>query len=189
VRQHCAGGDPLSLAQDSDVLKIKSALGLQDVKIVFKGCMPGRFSTAQRGPTAAMRSYVITYPVPEHGPAIGYLAPIAHELSHVLQIEIAGTLESLQQSQTSKRIELGADFLSGILYKQALGEGKVNDFQHNLELIGLYYERNAEAHGTPEQRITAFRRGIYFQFDEVNRQIHQAVEEFQRNVYGEIVLF
>ncbi|MEO5692615.1 MAG: hypothetical protein ABIQ72_05790 [Usitatibacter sp.] len=176
----CAPGDPSNLASDSKVRAAIKALQLDNVPLRFNGCKSARYSAA---PDTTPRHYVITYPTSAGGSHIG---PITHELAHVMQMEVAGSLEALRQNP-SRKIELGADYLTGIVFVQALRDIGYNEFQHNLSLIGLYVELDPNAHGTPSQRTAAFRFGANMKFDEVNRSIHRAHEEFMADVYGQVI--
>jgi hypothetical protein len=185
----CRGEDPLRFAKDADLAGVIRAFGIRPESIEFTGCDGGVFSTAVaqfNGSSNAANRYLITYP---SGAKNGFLAPITHELAHVVQIEIAGGLERLQDSLESKRIELGADFLTGIVFSHALKGAGLGEFQNNLSLMGLYRDSSIEAHGTPNQRTAAFRRGVFFNFADVNENFRRASQEFEENIYGEIVTF
>lgn len=176
----CTPGDPMNLANDKKVRAVIRAFGLDAVAIRFNGCKTARYSAA---PDEGPRRYVITYP------SVGgesHIAPITHELAHVLQMEIAGSLQALQRSP-SRKVELGADYLTGIVFIQHLSDIGYNEFQHNLSLIGQYVEMDATAHGTPAQRTAAFRFGANLKFEEVDRNIRRAYEEFLSDSYGHIV--
>ena len=183
--QKCSVDDPLSLAQERNIQEVISAFGLTTVHIKFKGCEFAEFAT---GPTAATQTFVITYPLIENRSEATYLAPITHELAHVFQIVNAGSYASLRQISI-KRIELGADFLTGVIFANFLKNVDINKFQHNLNLIGLYNDIPETAHGTPEERIGAFRRGVHLPFENFSRQFRNVNKEFQDNVFGEITSF
>lgn len=87
-----------------------------------------------------------------------YLAPIAHELAHVVQMRNAGSLAALEPQKNSRRIELGADFLAGLAFNASLKSLDSGDFETNLQLAGSY-KVETDDHGTPEHRSQAFRRG------------------------------
>jgi hypothetical protein len=183
----CKGDDPLRLAKDGDLAKVIRAFGIRPESILFTGCEGGVFSTAEdqfSGSSGATNRYVITYP---SGVKSDFLAPITHELAHVLQIEMVGSLERLKDRMESKRIELGADFLTGIAFSHFLEQARLGEFQHNLSLIGLYRDSSSEAHGSPMERTAAFRRGVFFTFASVSENFRRASQEFQANIYGEII--
>ena len=183
----CKGDDPLRLAKDANLAKVIRAFDIRPESIQFTGCEGGVFSTAEdqfSGSSGATNRYVITYP---SGVKSDFLAPITHELAHVLQIEMVGNLKRLRDSTESKRIELGADFLTGIAFSHFLEQTSLGDFQHNLSLIGLYLDSSSEAHGSPMERTAAFRRGVFFSFASVSENVRRASQEFQANIYGEII--
>ncbi|MFO1219648.1 MAG: hypothetical protein U1E89_14875 [Burkholderiaceae bacterium] len=128
----------------------------------------------------------MSYPLEAGG---RYLAPIVHELAHVMQMRIAGGLAALRASGLdSRQIELGADFLAGFVFSEALRHVDIDEFQNNLSLIGSYYERTDEAHGTPAQRVSAFRIGAvrappYHEFD-----VQTASRYFGANDYTRVTL-
>jgi len=183
----CIDEDPLGFAKNVDLARVIRAFSIRPELIRFRGCDGGLFSTAEEhvsGSSQATIRYVISYPSDAQN---DFLAPITHELAHVLQIEMAGGLEPLRDSLASKRIELGADFLTGIIFSFALKEARLGEFQHNLSLMGLYRDSASKAHGSPTQRTSAFRRGVFFNFARVSMSFPRASQEFQANIYGEIV--
>ncbi len=183
----CDDNDPLGVGTDKDVRAVMRTLGIEPSLVRFRGCQNSRFSAAPDGGSQAPnRRYVVTYPSNSVGM---YLAPITHELAHVLQMERTGGLQALRQKLVSKRVELEADFLSGAVFAQTLKHASLNQFQHNLSLIGQYVELSTEAHGTPEQRTSAFRRGVFFDFETAKRGMRVLSEYFQANIYGQIVRF
>jgi hypothetical protein len=182
----CIDADPFNIGHNANVQKVLHALGI-DARIVrFKGCKNQRFSAAPDwAAIAAERRYIVTYPTESDR---NYLAPITHELAHVLQMEMEGGLSELRQKYSSKRVELGADYLAGLIFSQVLRDTDINQFQHNLSLIGLYVELDADAHGTPSQRVGAFRLG-YINFDAVEPDMRKASRNFQANYYGHVIQF
>jgi hypothetical protein len=181
----CPSDDALKLAADPDVQTAIRALGLKPQLLRFKGCKQSPFSAAPESTGGTGRRYVISYPTGIEG---SYAAPITHELAHVLQMEVAGGLEALRRKHNSKQIELGADYLTGIVFGQALSHLELKQFQHNLSLIGLYVERSEAAHGTPDQRTAAFRFGVNVKFvEDLKSDFRFASEYFFDNVYGTIM--
>ena len=181
----CPETDPLNLANDPDIQKVMRVLGIEPSQIRFKGCSGLRFSAAPDVmANGVIERYLITYPIEA---AQSYLAPVTHELAHVLQMEMAGGLDPLREALGSRRIELGADYLAGVIFSNALQNIHVNQFQHNLSLMGRYIELDALAHGTPSQRTAAFRLGVYLNFNDYNRNIRMVSDHFQSDEYGNIV--
>lgn len=176
--------DPLKLASRPAVIEARRALGLQKTPISFIGCQVASFSTKQgTGPTT--RSYVIHYPILA-AQSDDYIAPLTHELSHVLQSELAGGLgKFIETHPSSKQRELAADFLTGVVFGRASFRSNQR-FQTNLELIGKFREFSANAHGTPAQRVAAFRMGVYLDFQAVGNDLGNANTEFLENRYANI---
>jgi len=184
----CDDTDPLNLANSADIHTVIKRMGLDPDKLHFKGCKNLRFSaapdeTAKNGE----QRYLVTYPSETSD---SYLAPITHELAHVLQMEIeVNSAEHLLKEYGSKRVELGADFLTGIVFSSSLENNDINEFQHNLMLIGLYREMEEDAHGSPAQRTAAFRFGYFLKNTEVKSNINMAFRYFLDNLYGQIDQF
>jgi hypothetical protein len=179
----CSDKDPQNLSSDPDIEKVMRALGIQPHRVRFRACT--RFATKDTGPNGPVEAprYVVSYP---SGRVKLYLAPVTHELAHVFQLEAAGGYRGGLERLTSKRIELGADYLTGIVFSQVLQDLELGEFQQNLALMGGYYETDEEAHGTPGERDRAFRRGLRLPFGSMKRDYRRANEDFQANVYGEI---
>ena len=150
------------------------------------GCQKAPFSTREEEDEA---SYRITYPVLSARALEDYLAPMTHELAHVYQLQLAGSYAKLTRSYSIRRIELGADYLTGVIYRNYLHNNTVVQFEHNLQLIGKYRESDSEAHGRPEQRVAAFRFGFHLPFDDFKRDLQLANREFQLSRYGTLEEF
>jgi len=179
----CTGSDPKGIARDPDVRRVIHFLGLDSVDIVFEGCAGAPYRTTPASGTATDK-FIIRYPSNVRN---GHVAPIAHELAHVYQIRQAAGLNGLTARLESRRIELGADFLVGLAFSQALSGVEAAEFQHNMSLLGLFYELDAGAHGTPAQRTAAFRTGVYFKFNEFDSNVRRVSDYFQANLYGPLL--
>ena len=181
----CERGDPLRVGQDRRVLLAMTMLGIPTDTVRFRGCSGLPFSAGPDSKQEGVpQSFVVNYPI-EVGK--DFLAPIVHELAHVTQMRLAGGLEPLRSKMTtSRRIELGADFLTGFVFSGVLHDADINEFQHNLSLIGLYQERLDQAHGTPAQRTMAFRRGVMRRspYDELH--VQSAILYFNDNDYAKV---
>jgi len=174
--------DPLQLASLMALQRARVALSLQETEIRLIGCKMGSFKTSQ-GSHPTKRSYLIYYPILD-GPVAAYVAPLTHELSHVFQMERAGGLgKFIADYPDSKRRELGADFLTGVVFKNASFQAN-QDFQTNLDLIGKFREMRKNAHGTPAQRASAFRIGVYLDYGAFGNSMDKANTEFQENRYA-----
>jgi hypothetical protein len=180
----CADADPLELGKNVDVRKAMTALRIPFDRVRFKGCTRQPFAVYLDA-TGIGNAYVVTYASEQRAT---FLAPVLHELAHVLQMEAAGGPTQLRdQVKLSKRIELGADYLTGVLFARNLPDAPLKLFEQNLLLTGLYYEQNDRAHGTPTERKNAFRFGTFAKPEEIDGDLRQVSANFQRNIYGEVV--
>lgn len=183
----CSKDDPDQVAENHWVRDAMAQLSLDPALVAFQGCENGQFRAESRF-ADGKQVYLIRYSTS----ADAILAPVIHELAHVAQMEATGGFEALraQAEGDSRRIELGADYIAGVVFAQIIaesGEIRANDFQNDLNLIGLYYEAAQNAHGTPEERTAAFRYGLKDGRDGIELSgIHQY---FQDEVYGQIQQF
>lgn len=181
----CGDTDPAHLANDSQVQRAMASLGISPSSVTFKGCEGAAFATIPDVlGTRTSAHYTITYPVAS---GTNYFAPIAHELAHILQIEAAGTLQKLRKAYVSKKIELGADFLAGLVLAEVLTRRGVNQFQANPEIYGLYRELDTNAHGTPAERTAAFRFGVYLDPSKIGSSMRLANEYFYADIYQDVL--
>jgi hypothetical protein len=190
----CEPGDPLGIADNQDIASAIRYLAIDPDDIRFNGCPRGEFAVGLDPLRADGRGYLIMYPVD-----VGdrFVAPVTHELAHVLQIQVAGSM-SILQAQNSKRIELGADFITGIVF-HALFESDIRtdmrglaaakrrrgEFANNIRLTGSYIEESGDAHGDPSDRSTAFRWGLNFRFREEVPDVRVASSYFADVLYEE----
>lgn len=184
MRSEGCSDDPLKLASRPALIKAREFLKIDNVKIQFIGCKDTVFRT-EPGTSARGRAYTIYYPI--LGTSIDdYTGPLTHELAHVFQAQAAGGIGKLKEVMpASSRRELGADFLTGVVFAQASKQSNLR-FQTNLDLSGLFNEPTVDAHGTPAQRGDAFRMGRYLKFQEVGNDVGSAHIEFQENRYATI---
>ncbi|MGK7870553.1 hypothetical protein [Falsiroseomonas sp. E2-1-a20] len=188
--QGCTG-DTLNLRSQPQVRFVIEEVSARTTEIELRGCQEAPFEVVSlRTPANRFR---INYPIARNVGDDSYIAPITHELCHVQQIRSAGGILQLRQTvqNSSARIELGADFLTGVLYKKYLekvGAGgqqrNLRQFQHSLDLLGSY-RSDEGSHGGPVHRIHAFRRGFFFQ--EFQRPLPELHDYFQREIYGNII--
>lgn len=190
---NCSGtNDPEKLGENKEVLRLIEFMGLPKEKIKFVGCEDGRFSTADLSPESSEHDYRISYPVLKNslegtGANSPYIAPITHELSHVLQIELSGSIEEMKSKRENINIELAADFVSGVVFSRTGKKQGINNYQQNLSLVGMYKEEAVSAHGTWAQRTIAFRRGVFLKPDPEPIGIRNADSVFQADIYGALL--
>lgn len=168
--------DPLGMARLPEIRQAIRILGLEGETIKFRGCRSARYSARARA-----ADYVVTYEIPTEGARDTALAPLFHELAHVYQYRRYGGYARLSETMAMKKIELSADFLTGLLFQRFLNRFEMAHFQQNMRLIGRYLDSPDNTHGTPGQRTNAFRSGVYFRS---GNGVADALSEFERNRYG-----
>jgi hypothetical protein len=177
--------DPRKLKSDPTIAKAIRAMGLEGQPIRFEGCDQASFATI---PASGARElgFVIRYPVLREVATSELVAPIVHELSHVVQVRQAGSLAKLREKLVdSKRIELGADFLAGVVFANYINAANLR-YQNSLELVGRYREASFAAHGTTSQRNAAYRLGAYHRVvePEFPLDLPKMHVDFQENGYA-----
>ena len=175
--------DPLRLEHLPEVENAVAGLAIPAARIALWGCRKTKFETA--APVSASSStgqYKIYYPLLER-PTHDYVAPIIHELGHVYQLQSVGSPHALLQKYSRLQIELGADYLTGVVARHYLSGIKPEIFQGNLEIVGLYRELAVEAHGTPNQRNEAFRRGFFLRQTDFQDSIVRAYQEYDDEAF------
>jgi hypothetical protein len=184
-RTVCPEEDSLRVAEDPQVQKMMSFLGLAGKQIRFLGCKTYRFSaTSEVNESGTHMRYVITYPTQA---ADNFIGAIAHELAHLLQMELAMGAENLKATREAKRIELGADFLSGVAFNNALKGLSEDEYRRSLESMNGLFELQQDARGTRSQRAAAFRAGIDLVFADFDRDLRLVNREFDSKLYSYVL--
>lgn len=177
----CAPGDPLALSDSAQIGAAMAYLGIPRSSVRFDGCETG-FYGAGEDPLRP-GGYLVTYPAGE----TRFLAPVTHELAHVMQMQLAGGPRQFDlEEEDSLHTELGADFIAGIVFTAEFAAVYRGEFENNLQLAGRYDEHPDDAHGTPSQRAAAFRRGLYFHFRQDVPDVHTAAGYFKEVVFDEV---
>ena len=174
--------DPARLRNEPEILAAVAAVGVTASEVEFWGCGTGSFWTTK------LAKFRITYPVAQGRSTDEYLAPLIHELCHVLQISNAGSVSALRASvqNSSERIELGADFLTGVLFRNFLPGLNRGLFQRSSDLLGSYKSDLPRKYGSPANRVAAFRMGYFY-----NRNGSSLVEvhdAFQADIFPQVQL-
>ena len=97
------------------------------------------------------------------GGDISVLGVCAHEFAHIHQFFSGDHAELASQHDTSKLVELHADYLSGYFVGQIKRERPsitLQKFGAFLYSIGSYDASHPDFHGTPEERIQAAEQGF-----------------------------
>lgn len=177
----CDPGDPFALSASPAVGAVMAYLGIPPGSVRFNGCK-GAIFAAGTDPLHA-GGYLVTYPLDAPDRILG---PITHELAHVMQMRIAGARKP-EGTDGRARIELGADFVAGIVFRAEAGRMQGNDFENDVQLAGRYREARDDAHGNPSQRGAAFRYGLNFHFTPDVPDIQTASRYFGDVLYDDIV--
>lgn len=174
------GADAKGIGADPSVLAVLRTFGIPTSAVLFQSCPGGRFSAMPDSSDG--KRYLVRYP--SHVKS-NYLAPIVHELAHVVQMRDAGGLAALNPKENSRRIELGADFLAGLAFNISLAHLSGGAFETNLELAGSY-RVTADDHGLPEHRSQAFRLGLTRKEPYPQLTILEAMHYWNANDYARI---
>jgi hypothetical protein len=182
AEQKCVD-DPLRMESSEHVKGAIRFLSLDDVIITFVGCPEAKFKTGGGFKVRATKKkkFLIQYPTIVSGKRLGadeYIAPIVHEIGHVYQIKLAGSLGELKSGPCSERIELGADFLAGFVFSNGLGLADKKAFQESLLLLGDYSD-DPTSHGQPADRTSSFRSGYFMAKKRKIRHLDDAYTIFQ----------
>jgi len=171
--------DPYQVAGQPMIISALGALGVNSNQIVFYGCSGGRFSTHMPG----AGSFVVSYPLSPTYAFANYVGPLTHELGHVAQLREAGSMPALKGSLDSPHRELGADFITGFMFRRYMNNLNQAAFERSLDLLGNYSPD--ASHSRPEARTAAFRMGFYYASDTAT--LVAAHRDFQRNRFGGII--
>jgi hypothetical protein len=170
----------LGIGLDKSVKTASSLLRIDHARITFIGCKNSPYLVWELDEAD---SYALRYPDTKDQAHIG---PIVHELAHLHQFKLHDGLSGLRRAHPdSRRIELAADFMAGVIF-QKMTSVDSSAYLHGLSVMGLYREENFHAHGSPEERTAAFRRGLHFKFSDDVTNLDQASLYFHEDVYDEI---
>lgn len=177
--------DPYNIGQDEFVRRAIQAVGLRHDQVLLRGCSRGSFATSPAGGTD--QRYNVSYPLRAGYQPGDYAGAIAHELGHVSQLAQRGSIAELRRAlqEDSSRVELGADFLAGVLFRRHMRNPDQGLFEHRLELIGNYRSGSLASHSSSEARTSAFRTGFYLASAEPN--LARLSDRFQRDQFAIIV--
>lgn len=177
--------DPYGIAREPEIVRTLESLGFQPGQVTFFGCVRGRFSTWK--PDTREMLFRVNYPLGSSYRFQNYVGPISHELGHAIQLREAGSVRLLREGlgRDSSRIELGADFLAGLIFRRQMTNMDQQGFEQSLDLLGNYRDGTLATHSTPEARTAAFRTGFHYR--STSRTPEEASTDFQRNIFAAIV--
>ena len=171
--------DRLDIRHQPQMIQAARGLDIDIETIRFQTCNSPSFNTAMVG-SAVTVNYPTAMPF---GKIVGALT---HELGHVYQLRRAGSTANLlgELGNSRERIELGADFLAGFVFRNFVSGATRADFQTSVALVGDYDDAAGPGHGTPEERVAAFRTGYYYRG--APGDVNAANRYFQRDGFGSI---
>jgi len=146
--------DPEKIAEYAEVEFAIKVLNISRKSISFKGCPSIPFAAKEYN-----ISFDIFYPSDKN--KTDYVVPLYHELAHIYQMtRFGGRGKALEFHGSLKTIELCSDLVAGFLMARS-GKFHPQQFQQNLILRGNYRSAEQTFHGTPGERVNAFRYGYY----------------------------
>lgn len=178
--------DVRKYAASSEVGAVIRALDLENIPIRFLACRDYGFSASSSRANGIFRA-TVTYPVQgSNGIERAQIAPLAHELGHVVQLLQADGVAKLKALLPSVEREVGADFLAGYALRRMLIGQNVTDFASSRDLPGQYIV-TADDHGEPLLRTNAFRRGFYLIDRERPTSVPELHLRFQTTIINELL--
>lgn len=179
VVQPC-GPDGKDVVKNAAIQSVMQRFNITTEEVKFQECPGGAYLAMPD--VSNENKYIIQYPK-ETGD--DFVAPITHELAHVFQMRLAGGLQNLRDSNNPRAIELGADFLSGILFRTTLKHLPGNEFENSLSLVGSY-DPKKKSHGLPNHRQQAFRLGFIGKYPHDELKLNESWNYFRENDYARI---
>ena len=177
----CAG-DSQNIASMPFVREAKRVLGIGAADITFR-CGTRGFETSRSSNLTYYTIYYPALPDPRR-----YKAPITHELAHVVQLQHTGaSRELLAEFQgSSARVELGADFLAGVVYQKAWNKDADSfSYQSDSVLLGSFAFNDPRHHGTQIDRNNAFRLGRYIRDEKARGDVWVDHRYFQQFLFSQ----
>jgi hypothetical protein len=172
--------DELGVATKPEIRSAEKMLNIAAEDVSFVACAASPFGTnANTDPPSHFR---IEYPLDTKLSFSQYLSPLLHELGHVYQAKGCRCWGKLSSQASMERTELGADFIAGFEARRLdLSPGLS---QTSLDLVGSYKTGLRDPHGTPENRLEAFRYGYFYQPAETS--VDSSYADFQDNLFSQI---
>ena len=132
-----------------------------DFQVQLRSCPKDRFFAHTRPSTDHGRIFYVDMPKARQFTVDTLSAVFAHELYHVFQYMRFGSFEEVMDhyGDKIKSAELAADFGAGYLLSKT---NLPNIYEMNPALSGGFAHTHDDSHGTPAERSTAFRIGLYF---------------------------
>lgn len=172
--------DQLGFSNDAAIQDTEKLFGLSASNIGFVGCDIAPFSARIDRTEPELHFQILYNSALERSAST---IAVLHEIGHVYQLKQAGSHEGLLSSahQDLERVELGADYLSGLAVGRLHMSEK--DFDVGLALVGSYAIHSAP-HGFPHERSAAFNYGVTD--GKTGDLLNSLYGDFQDNQYGQI---
>jgi hypothetical protein len=172
--------DELGFANVAAIQNAEKLFGLSPGEIAFVGCDIAPFSVRIDRSEPELHFEILYNSTLEKNASS---VAILHELGHIYQLKQAGSYESLLSSahQDLERVELGADYLSGLAIARL--EMSEKDVDVGLALVGSYTIHSAP-HGLPHERSASFNYGVTS--GKTDDPVASLYETFQDDDYGQI---
>lgn len=172
--------DELNFSNVTELRKAEDLFGISASEIKFVGCDIAPFYARVDRSEPRLHFEIVYNSTLDRSAS---MVAILHEIGHVYQLKLAGSQEDLLSSakQDLERVELGADYLSGL----AIGRLHLSekDFEVGLALVGSY-EVHSGPHGRPNERSAAFNYGVTA--GKTDTDIRSLYDTFQDEDYGNI---
>ena len=167
--------DQLDFSNSAAVQNTEKLFGLSTGEIGFVGCDIAPFSTRIDRSEPELHFQILYNSALDRSAST---IAILHELGHIYQLKQAGSHEGLLSSvhQDLERVELGADYLSGLAIARLHMNEK--DFDVGLALVGSYVIHSAP-HGLPHERSASFNYGVTD--GKTGNSVNSLYAEFQDN--------
>jgi len=172
--------DELNFSNVTDLQNAENLFGISASEIKFVGCDIAPFYARVDRTEPRLHFEIVYNSTLDRSAAT---IAILHEIGHVYQLKRAGSQDGLLSSanQDLERVELGADYLSGL----AIGRLHLSEknFEVGLALVGSY-EVHSGPHGFPHERSASFNYGVTA--GKTVTSVSSLYDNFQDDDYGQI---
>ena len=156
------GPQPEGVVQSREFADLLAAYGIEQENVQLLSCNNVGFRVATRDSRGVIQGQVYI-PDRYEDAEIGFLLPaLAHELAHVFLEDAFKEEAPLTDFLETKEIELGCDFLAGLVFADMFDRDEASGYLVSDELSGSFFELD-EDHGNSEERTNAFRTGYFAQ--------------------------
>jgi predicted metalloprotease len=180
-----SGNRELDGALSSEMTTQSAFFGYRPAFVLYRGGEKNAAATTERRPEYQETNGTILYNLEllteqlgvSHWGGTIVAGVVAHEFGHIHQY-FSGYMERLRSmDSTVKFVELHADFLSGFYMGGKSGTISITDYTNAFFDIGDNQVKNADHHGTPEERFLAIKGGFNYRVRNKSRNVAQAAQE------------